>query len=63
MAFKAGPESQKQAATSLRAMQAHNRAELTKRLLAAYRAEPDREYAEAFYGEMLRERGVEPTRV
>jgi hypothetical protein len=32
--------------------------DLTHRLLAAYEAESDREYAEEFYGSMLRERGA-----
>lgn len=35
-----------------------NKKALVDRLLERYNAEADREYAEAFYGDMLRERGV-----
>jgi hypothetical protein len=40
---------------------AERRADVTARLLAAYHTHPDREYAEEFYGSMLRERGVDPS--
>lgn len=33
---------------------------IAERLIESYKAEPDREYAEEFYGSMLRERGIDP---
>lgn len=57
MAFKVGPMSPA-AVKRHRAEQRAGRADLTARLIAAYRKEPDRAYAEDFYGSMLREQGV-----
>lgn len=34
---------------------------ITERLIESYLSEPDREYAEDFYGSMLRERGIDPS--
>lgn len=57
---KAGPAAQARAVAAHRERSERNRADVTSRLLAAYRAEADRDYAEAFYGDMLRERGAYP---
>lgn len=42
-----------------RAEREARQADLTARLVEAWRAEPDREYADAFYGELLAARGVD----
>ena len=44
-----------------RASESHlRRYQVDARILQAYDAEPDREYAEAVWGSMLRERGIHP---
>lgn len=57
-AFTCGPEKMAKFTADRLAEQARNRADLTARLIEAYLTEPDRAYAEDFYGDMLRERGV-----
>lgn len=59
MAFKPSERSKKQAWERQQKESAERRDSVTERLIAAYKAEDDRDYAEEFYGSMLRERGID----
>lgn len=55
-----GPAAIVATAERFRAERATRRISLVDRLQESYRAEPDRSYAEAFYGGLLRDLGVAP---
>lgn len=54
----AGAEARRRAYERVQAERERRARDLTARLMESYRTEPDRNYAEAFYGELLRERGA-----
>ena len=54
------PGTAKRAAQQNKRQQAHREADLIFRLRQAYEREPDREYAEAVWGELLRNMHVDP---
>lgn len=57
----AGPEARQRAYERQQANLAAARADVTARLVEKYLTEPDRDYADDMWGEMLRERGVDTT--
>ncbi len=54
-----GPEARQRAAERRAEEREASRADVTARLIEKYRTEPDRAYAEEFWGEVLRQRGIE----
>lgn len=56
----AGSEARARLAAKIETEKQERARDLIRRLLDAYRSHPDREYAEAFFGSMLRERGIDP---
>lgn len=60
MAFHPPSEAtRKRTSERIQRQRAETSASVTARLIDKYRTEPDREFAEEFWGEMLRERGVD----